>query len=45
MRNELSAVPKGFQDLVAWIIRTIFAQPEDEHVSTWPDAGFSVRSL
>lgn len=44
MRNELSAVPKGFQDLVAWIIRTIFAQPEAEHVSTWPDAGFSVRS-
>ncbi len=34
MRNVLSAVPKGSQDMVASIIRTIFAQPDAEHVST-----------
>ncbi len=32
MRNVLSAVPKGSQDMVASIIRTIFAQPDAEHV-------------
>ena len=34
MRNVLSAVPKGSQDMVASIIRTVFAQPDAEHVST-----------
>jgi len=32
MRNVLSAIPKGSQDMVASIIRTIFAQPDAEHV-------------
>jgi putative transposase len=32
MRNVLSAVPKGSQDMVASIIRTIFAGPDTEHV-------------
>lgn len=32
MRNVLSVVPKGTQDMVASIIRTIFAQPDTEHV-------------
>ncbi len=34
MRNVLSVVPKGSQDMVASIIRTIFAQPDAEHVAT-----------
>ncbi|WP_426623934.1 IS256 family transposase [Leifsonia sp. McL0607] len=34
MRNVLSIVPKGSQDMVASIIRTIFAQPNAEHVFT-----------
>ena len=34
MRNVLSIVSKGSQDLVASIIRTIFAQPDKEHVLT-----------
>ena len=33
MRNVLSVVPKGSQEMVASIIRTIFAQPDAEHVS------------
>ena len=32
MRNVLAVVPKGTQDMVASIIRTIFAQPDPEHV-------------
>lgn len=32
MRNVLSVVPKGSQEMVASIIRTIFAQPDPEHV-------------
>jgi len=32
MRNVLSVVPKGSQDMVASIIRTIFAQPDAKHV-------------
>jgi putative transposase len=32
MRNVLAVVPKGTQDMVASIIRTIFAQPGAEHV-------------
>jgi len=32
MRNVLSIVPKGSQDMVASIIRTIFAQPDREHI-------------
>ncbi len=34
MRNVLSVVPKGTQDMVASIIRTIFAQPDAPHVRT-----------
>ena len=34
MRNVLAVVPKGTQDMVASIIRTIFAQPDTEHVRT-----------
>jgi len=33
MRNVLAVVPKGSQDMVASIIRTIFAQPDAEHIS------------
>jgi transposase-like protein len=32
MRNVLSVVPKGSQEMVASIIRTIFAQPDREHI-------------
>ena len=32
MRNVLSVVPKGPQDMVASIIRTVFAQPDREHI-------------
>ena len=32
MRNVLSIVPKGSQDMVASIIRTVFAQPDREHI-------------
>ena len=31
MRNVLAVVPKGSQEMVASIIRTIFAQPDVEH--------------
>ncbi len=34
MRNVLSTLPKGRQEMVASIIRTIFAQPDQEHVAT-----------
>jgi putative transposase len=34
MRNVLSAVPKGSQDMVASIIRTAVAQPDAGHVNT-----------
>ncbi len=34
MRNVLSIVPKGSQDMVASIIRTAFAQPDAAHVNT-----------
>lgn len=34
IRNVLSTVPKGSQDMVASIIRTAFAQPDAAHVST-----------
>jgi len=34
MRNVLCVVPKGSQDMVASIIRTIFAQPDAEHLAT-----------
>jgi len=32
MRNVLSIVPKGSQDMVASIIRTVFVQPDREHI-------------
>jgi putative transposase len=32
MRNVLAVVPKGSQEMVASIIRTIFAQPDTEHI-------------
>ena len=32
MRNVLSIVSKGSQDMVASIIRTVFAQPDREHI-------------
>ena len=34
MRNVLAVVPKGSQDMVASIIRTVFTQPDREHMST-----------
>ena len=34
MRNVLAVVPKGSQDMVASIIRTVFAQPDREHIHT-----------
>ena len=33
MRNVFAAVPKGSQNMVASVIRTIFAQPDTEHIS------------
>jgi len=33
MRNVLAAVPKGSAEMVAAAIRTVFAQPDPEHVS------------
>jgi transposase-like protein len=32
MRNVLSVVPKGSQEMVASIIRTVFAQPDRDHI-------------
>ena len=32
MSNVLTVVPKGLQEMVASIIRTILAQPDREHV-------------
>lgn len=32
LRNVLAQVPKGSQEMVAAAIRTIFAQPDAEHV-------------
>ena len=32
MRNVLAVIPKSSQDMVASIIRTIFAQPDREHI-------------
>ena len=32
MRNVLAVVPKGSQEMVASIIRTIFVQPDREHI-------------
>ncbi|WP_427017430.1 IS256 family transposase [Pseudarthrobacter sp. P1] len=37
MRNVLSSMPKGSQDMVASIIRTAFAQPDAGHVNTQLD--------
>lgn len=34
MRNVLAIVPKGNSEMVASVIRTIFAQPDTEHVRT-----------
>ena len=34
MRNVLSVVPKGSQDMVASIIRTVSAQPDKERILT-----------
>ncbi len=33
MRNVLSVVPKGSSEMVAAAIRTIFAQPDPDHVA------------
>ncbi|UFS61058.1 IS256 family transposase [Subtercola endophyticus] len=33
MRNVLAVIPKGSQEMVGSIIRTIFAQPDKEHVN------------
>jgi transposase-like protein len=32
MRDVLAVIPKGPQDVVASIMRTIFAQPDGEHI-------------
>ena len=32
MRNILAVVPKGSQEMVAFIIRTLFAQLDAEHI-------------
>lgn len=32
MRNVLTALPKGRQEMVSSVIRTIFAQPDPEHI-------------
>lgn len=32
MRNVLAVVPKGSQDMAASVIRTVFAQPDSEHI-------------
>ena len=37
MRNLLSVVPKGQQDMVASLVRTVFAQPDAVHVGTQLD--------
>jgi transposase-like protein len=34
MRNVLSIVPRASQDMVAAVIRTIFAQPDAKHIQT-----------
>ncbi|MCW2790706.1 MAG: transposase [Aeromicrobium sp.] len=39
MRNVLAVVPKGNSEMVASIIRTIFAQPDIGHVRTQFDEG------
>jgi transposase-like protein len=33
MRNALAVVPKGSQDMVASVIRTVFAQPDAHHIN------------
>jgi putative transposase len=37
MRNVLARVPKGNAEMVAAAIRTIFAQPDAEHVRSQLD--------
>ncbi|GGL05818.1 IS256 family transposase [Salinibacterium xinjiangense] len=37
MRNVLCVVSKGSPDMVASIIRTVFAQPDREHIHAQPD--------
>jgi putative transposase len=37
MRNVLARVPKGSAEMVASAIRTIFAQPDAEHVRSQLD--------
>jgi transposase-like protein len=37
MRNVLARVPKGNAEMVAAAIRTVFAQPDAEHVRAQPD--------
>ena len=45
LRNVLAQVPKGHQEMVASVIRTVFAQPDAEHVRSQLDvvAGMLAR--
>ncbi len=45
MRNVLAQVPKGNAEMVAAAIRTVFAQPDAEHVHVQFDVIASMLAL